>query len=57
MGGAVYGLVAWHFSSLKLDAAGEVTQLANAEYALDAQAVRAVYDPYIAELQRFTRET
>lgn len=48
-------LVAWHFSSLKLDPNLNIQQLANAEYAIDPEAMRAIYAPYIAALIEASR--
>ncbi len=45
-------LVAWHFSSLRLNADGKVTQYANPEYALDQDTIDIVYDPYVRELRK-----
>ncbi len=44
-------LIAWHFSSLKMNPDGTVVQYANAEYALSEETIRSVYLPYVAELR------
>ncbi len=44
-------LVAWHFSSLKMNHDGTVAQYANAEYALSEETIRSIYLPYVSELR------
>jgi len=48
-------VVLYHYSSLKLDDAGEVIQYADASYAVPGAAKGPLYDPYIEEVRRVRR--